>query len=88
MKLTWENKGDNIHIAFTDLAVRDIYGKQRKVAIALRVDGRERPARVDRCTYVGGGMWTPFEAIDGGRGARTITEGKRLAREWLIKHQG
>ena len=82
----WETKSPHIHVAFCEIVVHDMHGRPRRAKVALRVDARERPIRVDYAPVVNG-AWMPFEAIDGGRGVGSMTTGKQLARAWWAARQ-
>lgn len=82
MKIKWEKKDDAISVAFVKVSSETSYGKPKQIQVALRVDGRSGDWRVDMATAIGS-TWTPFEAIDNGKGLSTEAQAKAHAAKWL-----
>lgn len=77
--MKFEQKDDLILVAFVP------HPQFHQQEIALRIDGRNGPWRVDQKSSV----W-PWEAIDGGRGFSSLKKAKAYAAQWLAaaKAQG
>ncbi len=76
--LRWEQKAPRIWVAIAPVTFSDVYDRRQTRRVALRIDGREGPYRVDMTTGLG-----PFEAIDGGHGFTSLRDAKGRAGAWL-----
>jgi len=76
--MNWTKRDTRIYTAIAAVTFADLVGRTRTTRVAFRIDGRRGDYRVDTKTL----SFEPWEAIDGGRGFRTVAEAKTFARRW------
>lgn len=79
--ITFTARGQKVYTGMVALSTTTLWGQARRVTVALRVDGREGSYRVDLNPAPAYG--TPWEAIDGGTGFRTLSAAKAFGRAWV-----
>jgi hypothetical protein len=77
-KYGWEGKGDKLHGGKATVSYQNADGRNISRETNFRIDGRDGTFRVDRHESLG----NHWEAIDGGKGFKTLGEAKAHVAKW------